>query len=122
MSAAKLYQLGLVVTAFMIVAVSGCSDSGGTDVVNLNGTWQSPSQQKVVISLTGERKVVSIGDKTLPVAIKSVAADTCVLTVSDTAAGEKALRLSRVWDDNGKSFTLKFEYDGRTENLERVKG
>jgi hypothetical protein len=62
-----------------------------------------------------------VGDQTLSVAMKPLTSDSYAVRVLGASAGEKEWKLSRVWDDNGKSFTLKFEYDGKTETFERVK-
>jgi hypothetical protein len=123
MQAVKPNHMSLPAIAVVILIVVGCGASGGSDMANLNGIWQDPSnQQKIVINLDGEKKTIIIEDKTLPLTIKPAEADRFIFRVSDTASGEKDWKISRVWDDNGKSFTLKFEHDGQTENLERVKG
>jgi hypothetical protein len=124
MHTVKLSHLGLAAFAVMILAVMGCGASeGGHDTANLDGTWQNPSnQEKVVIHVTGDNKTISISDKTLPFTIKPAEADRFIFQVSDTGSAKKDWMVSRVWDDTGKSFTLKFEHDGQTENLERVKG
>ena len=124
MHAAKLNHLGLTAIAVMILAVVGCgATAGGHDISNLGGTWQNLSnQEKVVINVTGEKKTISISDKTLPLTIKPAEADRFIFRVSDAASGEKDWKIFRVWDDTGKSFTLKFEHDGQTDNLERVVG
>jgi hypothetical protein len=124
MHTAKLNHLGLTAIAVMILAVVGCGASaGGHDIANLGGTWQNPSnQEKVVINVAGEKKTISIADKTLPLTVKPAEADRFVFHVSDTGSGEKDWNVFRVWDDTGKSFTLKLEHDGQTDNLERVKG
>jgi len=124
MHTAKLNHLGLTAIAVMILAVVGCgATAGGHDFSNLGGTWQNLSnQEKVVINVTGEKKTISISDKTLPLTIKPAEADRFIFRVSDAASGEKDWKIFRVWDDTGKSFTLKFEHDGQTDNLERVVG
>jgi hypothetical protein len=123
MHAAKLNHLGLTAIAVMILAVVGCGASaGGHDIANLGGTWQNLSnQEKVVINVAGEKKTISIADKTLPLTVKPVEADRFIFHVSDAASGDKDWKIYRVWDDTGNSFTLKFEHDGQTDNLERAK-
>lgn len=127
MHAVKLNQLGLpaiAVLIFVVLVVVGCGASaGGHDIANLNGTWQNPSnKEKIVINVSGEKKTISLADKTLPLTVKPAEADRFIFHVSDSASGEKDWKVFRVWDDSGKSFTLKFEHDGQTENLERVQG
>ena len=114
-------SFSLIVVALGLL-VSGCGDSGGNDLSNLSGTWQNPStKQKLSINLSSDKTTIIIGDKTLSVTMKSLTSDSYSLRFSDTSLGEKEWKLSRVWDDNGKSFTLKFEHDGQTETFERVK-
>jgi len=111
----------LIVVAVALF-VSGCGDSGGKDMSNLSGAWQNPStKQKLSINLSSDKTTIILGDKTLSVTIKPLTSDSYSLLVSDASLGEKEWELSRVWDDNGKSFTLKFEHDGQTETFERVK-
>jgi hypothetical protein len=75
----------------------------------------------VSINFSNDKTSIVLGDKTLSVTMKPLTSDSYSLRVSDASVGEKEWKLSRVWDDNGKSFTLRFEHDGETENLERVK-
>ena len=85
MHAVKLNHLGLTAIAVVILVVVGCGASGGHDITNLNGTWQNPSnQEKVVINVTGEKKTISIADKTLPLTIKPAEADRFIFHVSET--------------------------------------
>jgi hypothetical protein len=111
----------LIIVAFAL-SLSGCGDSGGNDLSNLSGTWQNPAtKQKLSINLSSDKTTIVVGDKTLSVKMIPLTSDSYTLRVSDTSLGEKEWKLSRVWDDNGKSFTLKFEHDGQTETFERAK-
>jgi hypothetical protein len=122
MRTAKRISLGMLAGIALAVLVSGCGSSGGNDVSNLSGAWQNPStKQRVSINFSSDKTLIVLGDKTLSVTMKPLTPDSYSLRVSDASAGEKEWKLSRVWDDNGKSFTLRFEHDGETENLERVK-
>jgi len=98
MHTAKLNHLGLTAIAVMILAVVGCgATAGGHDFSNLGGTWQNLSnQEKVLINLTGEKKTISISDKTLPLTIKPAEADRFIFRVSDAASGEKDWKIFRV--------------------------
>jgi len=124
MRAVKLNHLGLAVTAIMIWVVVGCGASaGGHDIANLDGTWLNPSnKEKVVINVTGEKKTITIADKTLPLTVKPAEADRFVFHVSDAAAGEREWKVFRIWDDTGNSFTLEIDHDGKKDKLERVTG
>ena len=105
----------------LLLIFVGCGSSGDSDWANLNGTWQNPAnQQKVVIKMTGDPKTIAIGDKTLPITVKKVEEDTFMVHVSDKALGDKDWKLVRVWDDNGKSFTIKLEREGAVDNLTRM--
>jgi len=116
-----LFSFLLIMVVFAL-SFLGCGDSGGNDLSNLNGTWQNPStKQKLSINLSSDKTTIIFGDKTLSVTMKPLTSDSYSLRVSDASLGEKEWKLSRVWDDNGKSFTLKFEHDGQTETFERVK-
>jgi hypothetical protein len=123
MRGVKLNYLGVLVIISLIFGIIGCGDSGKSDVANFNGAWQNPvNQQKVVLNLNGDRKTIAIDGKTLPVSIKKSEADRYSLNVSDPALGEKEWKLYRIWDDNGSTFTLRLEHDGKTEDLSRVVG
>jgi hypothetical protein len=112
----------LLIAVAVALSVSGCGNSGGSDMSNLTGTWQNQStKQKLSINLSSDKTTIVVGDKTLLVTMKPITSDSYNLRFSDPSLGEKEWKLSRVWDDNGKSFTLKFEHDGVTENFERVK-
>jgi uncharacterized protein (DUF2147 family) len=124
MRAVKMNHLGLALTAVMIWVVVGCGASaGGHDIANLDGTWHNPSnKEKVVISVTGEKKTITIADKTMPLTVKPAQADRFIFLVSDSASGEKEWKVFRVWDDTGNSFSLEIDHDGKKEKLERAKG
>jgi hypothetical protein len=123
MRGANLNYFGILVVFFLIFGVIGCGDSGKSDLANFSGAWQNPSNaQKISINFSGDIKTIAIDGKTLPVTIKKNEADRYSLHVSDPALGEKEWKIYRIWDDNGSSFTLRFEHDGKTEDLSRVTG
>ena len=122
MNVAKRIPSCLLIMAVFALSFLGCGDSGGNDLSNLSGTWQNPAtKQKLSINLSSDKTTIVVGDKTLSVKMTPLTADSYSLRVSDVSLGEKEWKISRVWDDNGKSFTLKFEHDGETETFERVK-
>jgi hypothetical protein len=117
----KLNYVGVLVIVSLVFGIIGCGGSGKSDVANLSGAWQNPSNHlKIVINFDGDSKTIALDGKTLPVTVKKTEADRYNLSVSDPAAGQKEWKLSRIWDDNGSSFTLRFEYDGKTEELNRA--
>ena len=122
MRMAKVIPSFFLIVVALALLVLGCGDSGGNDLSNLSGTWQNPAtKQKLSINLSNDKTTIILGDKTLSVTMKPLTSDSYSLRVSDASLGEKEWKLSRVWDDNGKSFTLKLEHDGQTEAFERVK-
>ena len=122
MRMAKLIPSCLLIVVAVAFFISGCSDSGGSDFSILSGTWQNPStKQKVSIDFSNNKTTITIGETILSATIKPLTSDSYAVHVSDKGLGEKEWKLSRVRDANGKSFTLNFERDGATENLERVK-
>jgi hypothetical protein len=123
MRGVKLNYFGVLVVISFIFGIIGCGDSGKSDVANFNGAWQNPvNQQKVVLNLNGDSKTIAIDGKTLPVTIKKSEADRYSLHVSDPVLGEKEWKIYRIWDDNGSTFTLRLEHDGKTQDLSRVVG
>jgi hypothetical protein len=122
MRMAKVILPFLLSVVALALLVSGCGDPGGNDLSNLSGTWQNLStKEKLSINLSSDKTTIVVGDKTFSVTMKPLTSDSYSLRVQDASLGEKEWKLSRVWDDNGKSFTLKFERDGETETFERVK-
>ncbi len=122
MRAAKLIPSCLLIGAAVALFISGCGDSGGSDMSNLSGAWQDPStKQKFQIDFSNNKTIITFGDAILPATIKPLTSDSYSVRVSDKGSGEKEWKLSRVWDDKKKSFTLKLEHDSATSNLERVK-
>jgi len=122
MNVAKRIPSCLLIMAVFALSFLGCGDSGGNDLSNLSGTWQNPAtKQKLSINLSSDKTTIVVGDKTLSVKMTPLTSDSYTLRVSDNSLGEKEWKLSRVWDDTGKSFALKFEHDGETETFERVK-
>ena len=119
----NLNYFGVLAIISLVFGIIGCGDSGKSDVANFSGAWQNPSNhQKVVLNFNGDSKTIAIDGKTLPVTIKKSEADRYSLSVSDPASGAKEWKLFRIWDDNGSTFTLRFEHDGKTEELNRATG
>jgi len=105
----------------LIVLFVGCSTSNNSDFANFDGTWQnSLNKQMVILKISGEKKTISIGDKTLPVTVKKVGTDKFTVHISDKTLGEKDWSMKRIWEDNGSSFTIKLEHDGTVDSLTHV--
>jgi hypothetical protein len=123
MRGANLSHFGVLVMVSLILGVVGCGDSGKSDVAKFSGAWQNPlNHQKVVLNFSGENKTIVIDGKTLPITIKQYEVDRYTVQVSDPALGEKEWKIFRIWDDNGGTFSLQFERDGKAEELDRVTG
>jgi hypothetical protein len=119
----NLNYFGVLAIISLVFGIIGCGDSGKSDVANFSGAWQSPSNHlKIVLNFNGDSKTIAIDGKTFPVTIKKSQADRYSLSVSDPTSGEKEWKLFRIWDDNGSTFKLRFEHDGKTEELNRATG
>ncbi len=113
-------RTALAVAAVTLI-VCGCSSSGGGDLASLDGDWQnSASQQKVVIQLSGDSPSISIDQEIVPVSIKKAEGDVFVLQTTDKAKAGQDWKLTRVWDDRGVSFSLKFKHGKTTDQLTRL--
>ena len=122
MKTVKLIPSCLLIAFSVAVLISGCGDSGGSDLSDLSGAWQNPvTKQKVYIDFSNNKTTITLDDTTLSATIKPLSSDTYTVRVSDKSSGEKEWKLSRVRDDKGKSFALKLERDGSTENFQRLK-
>lgn len=122
MRMAKSIPSCLLIVAAVALFISGCGDSGGSDMSNLSGAWQDPAtKQKFQIDFSNNKTIITFGDAILPATIKPLTSDSYSVRVSDKSSGEKEWKLSRVWDDKKKSFKLKLEHDSATTQLERMK-
>jgi hypothetical protein len=123
MRGASLSQFGVLIMVSLILGVVGCGNSGKAGAESFNGAWQNPSnQQKIVLNLNGEKQTILVDGQTLPITIKEYETDRYSFRISDPASGDKEWKVFRIWDDNGSSFSMKLERDGKTELLDRVAG
>lgn len=123
MRGANLRQFGVLIMVSLILGVVGCGDSGKSGVASFNGVWQNPSNHlKIELNLNGEKQTILVDGKTLPIQIKEYEVDRYSFLISDPASGDKEWKVFRIWDDNGSSFSMKLERDGKTEVLDRVTG
>lgn len=120
-NARTLFVRTALAVAAVTLIVCGCSSSGGSDLASLDGDWQnSASQQKVVIQLSGDSPSISIGDDIIPVSIKKAEGDMFLLHTTDKATNGQDWKLTRIWDDRGVSFSLKFQHGKATDQLKRL--
>ena len=118
-------NLNLVIILTIVVALgfmySGCSSSKNI-VSEMSGTWKSDKiNEPIKINFSGEQKAIEIGGNTVPVTINKIDKGAyLVMMDAKPASGNAALwSLRQVWDDNGSSFTIKFDHDGVEETLIR---
>ena len=121
-------NLNLVIILMVIVALgfmfTGC---GGQDNImsEMTGTWKSDKDGGPInINLSGEQKTIKIGGNAVPVTVKTVDKGSYIVTVDAKPANGKTSEWSfmQVWDDNGSSFTIRFDHNGEKETLTRVEG
>jgi hypothetical protein len=115
-----------LVIFLMVVGVfgflyTGCS--GSEDMLSqMTGTWKSNKDNNPVkINLSGDQKTIEIGDNAVPVTIKKVDKGSFMVTVDVKPANGKTSewKFRQVWNDNGSTFTIKFDHDGEQETLTR---
>jgi len=116
-------NLNLIIMTAAIVAVvfmfTGC---GGNNSImsEMTGTWKSDKDgASIKIDLSGEKKVIEIGGKAIPVAIKKIDESSYSVRVDAQLANGKTSEwlFRQVWNDNGSSFTIKFDHNGEEETL-----
>lgn len=121
-------NLNLVKILMVVVALgfifTGCG--GKTNMLSeMNGTWKSDKGGDFIkINLSGEQKTIETGSNTVPITVKKVDEGTYIVTVDAKSANGKTSEWSfmQVWNDNGSTFSIKFNHDGEEETLTRVKG
>lgn len=118
-------NLSLVIILIIVVALgfmySGCSETKNM-MSEMTGTWKSDKNNEPIrINLSGEQKVIEIGSNTVPVTINKVDKGAYLVKMDAKPANGNAAvwSLRQVWDDNGSSFTIKFDHDGVEETLTR---
>ena len=116
-------NLNLVIMIAAIFAAvfmfTGCG-SNGSIMSEMTGTWKSVKDGAAIrIDLSGEKKSVEIGGNAIPVTIKKVNESGYIVRVeahlADGNTSEWTFR--QVWNENGSSFTIKFDHNGEIETL-----
>lgn len=99
----------------------GCG--GKSEIASeMTGTWKSAkSGASIQINLSGERKSIEIGDRTVPVKVKNIDAGSYTVKLEATpgGGGPTEWSLLQVWNDSGSDFTIRFDHDGQREILTR---
>lgn len=103
-----------------LLLVFGCSQ-GGEKLAEVDGVWQSDAgQQELSIHLNGDAKSITYGGDSVPVKVKKVEADHIILEAGKTAGGAVSeWKLTKVWNDNGSSFSLRLIHGDKVERFER---
>lgn len=99
---------------------SACANSNITK--EMSGTWKSKSSDESIdINLAGDQKVITIGNEAVPVTVKNINEGAYMVRLDATPANGAPAEwlLRQVWNDNGSSFVIKFEHDGKEETLTR---
>ena len=114
-------NLSIVITAIVTVVFmfTGCGSSGSI-MSEMTGTWKSAKDGAAIkINLSGEKKTIEIGGKTVPVTVEKVDEGAYCVKVNAKIANGKTMKwsLRQVWDDNGSNFTIKFDHNGEIETL-----
>jgi len=106
----------IVAVVFMF---TGCG-SNSSITSEITGTWKSAKDGAAIkIDLSGEKKIIEIGGKTIPVTIKKVNESAYIVRVDAQLENGKTLEWTfrQVWNENGSSFTIKFDHNGEVETL-----
>ena len=118
-------NLNLVIVLTIVVALgfmySGCSNQKNI-MSEMTGTWKSDKNNEPIrINFSGEHKAIEIGSDTVPVTVNKIDEGAYRVKVDAKPANGNAAEwsLRQVWDDNGSSFTIKFNHDGVEETLTR---
>jgi hypothetical protein len=118
-------NLNLVIILTIVVALgfmySGCSSKQNI-MSEMTGTWKSDKNaDPIKINLSGKQKAIEIGSKTVPVTVNKVDEGANMIIVGAKSANGNAAvwSLRQVWNDNGSTFTIKFDHDGVEETLTR---
>ncbi len=118
-------NLNIVIILTIVVALgfmySGCGETKSM-MSEMTGTWKSDKNNEPIrIDFSGKQKAIEIGSSTVPVKINNVDEGSYMVKIDATLANGNAAvwSLRQVWDDNGSSFTIKFNHDGVEETLTR---
>lgn len=120
----RFIALEVMMMVMLGLLLAGCGGGATSDpLANLNGEWQSTqSGKKIVINLAGENKTIKIDEQEMAVTVSNVDGDTVSLDAQDSAGQKLALKLIRMWNDEGSAFTLFFfQNGGDKEDLVRAK-
>ena len=118
-------NMNLVIVLTIVVAMgfifSGCSNQKNM-MSEMTGTWKSDKNKEPIrINFSGEQMAIEIGSNAVPVTVNKVDEGACWIKVDAKPANGNAAvwSLMQVWDDNGSSFTIRFNHDGVEETLTR---
>jgi hypothetical protein len=107
--------LFLLVSSFVI----GCGSDADMET-QISGKWKLPQNNGIVdIKLDKDPKTVVVDGHSYAAVVENVDKGAYLTKVKvDVAPGKSEVWILRqVWDDNGSTFKLAFEHDGKTDTL-----
>ena len=121
-SKAMFYGLAAVMILGFFHLGCGSSSQSGDPMATLNGEWEDLKKgNKISINLAADPKTISIADQKVTVAVNKIDGDLFIFDATDAAGKASSLKLVRLWDDNGSTFTLELIHDSGRKKLRKIK-
>ena len=116
---AKWFALVIFVGFFIVSCGGGGSSTTEQADSSINGVWKSDDGDvALTINFNGEKKTIEMDGKIMPATIESDTDRQMVVKVQEDAEKIETWTFTKVWNDNGSSFTFVLTFpDGRRENL-----
>lgn len=119
LKASTLTLPGLLLLLFLL-AVCGCSTSGGDDMeTQMSGQWKRSQGDTMKIDLTKDTASLTIDGHVYPVVIDKIdkMGNTIELNVQIEDGKTEKWSIHQMWNDNGSDFNLTLRHNGTTETL-----
>jgi hypothetical protein len=119
MKARNLSLLSIAVILTIGMITFGCSGKSKL-LTEVSGQWQDNQDHAVVgINLVGDNKSVTVGGQAYPVSVEKVEAINYLvqLKVQNGSAEPESWTIKELWDENGASFKLSFDHNGKNDIL-----
>ena len=111
----------LSIAAILAIGMITFGCSGKSKLLNeVSGQWQDSQDHTAVdIHLAGDSKSVTVGGQSYPVSVEKVVMINYLvqLKVQNGAAEPESWIIKQLWDENGASFKLAFNHNGKNEVL-----
>ena len=116
---AKWFALVIFVGFFIVSCGGGGSSTTEQADSSINGVWKSDDGDvALTINFNGEKKTIEMDGKIMPATIEIDTDRQMVVKVQEDADKIETWTFTKVWNDNGSSFTFVLTFpDGRRENL-----